>query len=295
MSFWIPNMAVGLMTADPFQAKADAELFRHFHAMEVEAETQRKRRTRATNLLGRSALLLAFFAGWWLLAAFYPPVLVASPGDTWRAFLGDSETIWENTPITLLEIVLGFLSGSALGIALGTLIAQSRWAEVIITPYLVVSQAVPKVALAPILILFLGYGIGSKVAVAALIAFFPLLENTILGLRRVDPDSLRLLRSLGATKLQVFLKLRLFSALPLVFAGLRIAAVLATLGTIVGEFVAGNKGLGALLVISMSTFSTPLMYATMVILTALAFAVYVLVEWFERQALRRYNLASPGN
>jgi NitT/TauT family transport system permease protein len=282
------------MAPEALQARTDAELFRHFHVMETEAEVQRKRRTRATNFWGRLVLLAAFLGTWWLVASYYPPVLVPSPGDTWQAFLNGKYTIWENTPQTLLEIVLGFLVGSALGIGLGALIAQSRWAEVIITPYLVVSQAVPKVALAPILIIFLGYGIGSKVAMAALIAFFPLLENTITGLRRVDPDSLRLLHSLGANKWQVFLKLRVFSALPLVFAGLRIAAVLATLGAIVAEFVAGNKGLGALLVISMGTFSTPLMYATMVVLTILAFGVYVFVQWLERRALKRYNLAAPG-
>jgi len=281
------------MAPEGLRARTDAELFRHFHFVEARAQAKRRRRTRATNFVGRSVLLLAFLGCWWLVATYYPPVLVPGPGDTWRAFLGGRETIWENTPTTLLEILLGFLSGSALGIGLGVLIAQSRWAEVIITPYLVVAQAVPKVALAPILIIFLGYGIGSKVAIAALIAFFPLLENTILGLRRVDADSLRLLQSLGATKWQVFLKLRVFSALPLVFAGLRIAAILATLGAIVGEFVAGNNGLGALLVISMGTFSTPLMYATMVVLTVLAFAVYALVQWLERRALAQYNLVAP--
>ena len=288
-------MAPEGLQGQTLKAKSDAELFRHFHAVETAAEARRKRRARAANFLGRSVLLLALLGCWWLVAAYYPPVLVPGPGDTWHAFLDGRDTIWGNTPITLLEIFLGFLSGSVLGIGLGALIAQSRWAEVIVTPYLVVAQAVPKVALAPILIIFLGYGIGSKVAIAALIAFFPLLENTILGLRRVDPDSLRLLQSLGASKWQVFLKLRLFSALPLVFAGLRIAAVLATLGAIVGEFVAGNNGLGALLVISMGTFSTPLMYATMVVLTVLAFAVYVLVQWLELKALTKYNLAAPGD
>jgi NitT/TauT family transport system permease protein len=150
------------------------------------------------------------------------------------------------------------------------------------------------VALAPLFIIFLGYGLGSKVAMAALIAFFPLLENTTTGLRRVDRDSLRLLQSLGATRWQIFVKLRIFSALPLVFTGLRIAAVLATLGAIVAEFVAGNKGLGALLVISMGTLTTPLLYATMVILTALACAVYVCAQWLEHKALQRYNLTTPG-
>jgi NitT/TauT family transport system permease protein len=218
-------------------------------------------------------------------------LLVPGPGATWQAFLEGRNTIWQNVPITIAEIVLGFLLGSLLGIGLAALIVQSRWAEVAIRPYLVVSQALPKIALAPILIIFLGYGLAPKVAIAALIAFFPLLENTITGLQRVDTDSLRLVQSLGGSPWQIFVKLRIFSALPLMFAGLRIAAVLATLGAIVAEFVAGNKGLGALLVISLGTFSTPLMYATMAVLTALGLGVYLAAQWVERKALARYNLS----
>lgn len=278
----------------PSAVTSDVELFQYFYERERQAEAVTRQRTVLVNLVGRLLILGALIGAWWLAAEYYPPVLVPSPAETWQAFVTDKASIWQNTPTTLIEIVLGFLAGSALGIGLGALIAQSRWAEIIVTPYLVVSQAVPKVALAPILIIFLGYGIWSKVAIAALIAFFPLLENTITGLRRVDPDSLRLLQSLGASKWQVFAKLRVFSALPLIFAGLRIAAILATLGAIVGEFVAGNKGLGALLVISMGTFSTPLMYATMVVLTALALGVYMGAQWLERKALERYNLAPPG-
>lgn len=274
--------------------KSDAELFRYFYEHEVRTEAVRKRRLSAVNLAGRILVLATFLGAWWLTSRFYPPLLVPGPADTWRAFLDGRQTIWENTPATLVEMVLGFLAGSLLGMGLGALVAQSRWADVIVTPYLVVSQAVPKIALAPILIIFFGYGIGPKVVISALVAFFPLLENTIAGLRRVDPDSLRLLRSLGASPWQIFVKLRVFSALPMVFAGLRIAAVLATLGAIVAEFVAGNKGLGALLVVSMGTFSTPLMYATMIVLTILAFSVYAGAQWLERRALEKYNMTPSG-
>jgi NitT/TauT family transport system permease protein len=271
----------------------DADLYRHFYDHETRELARRRRRARVVNLVGRSVIVAAFLGLWTAAAAVYPPIIVPSPAATWRALVTEIGTLAQNTPPTLLEIVLGFLAGSALGIGLGALVAQSRWAEIVLRPYLVVSQAVPKVALAPILVILLGYGLAPKVAMAALIAFFPLLENTIAGLRRVDPDSLRLLQSLGATQWQIFTKLRVFCALPLVFAGLRIAAVMATLGAIVAEFVAGNRGLGALLVVSMGTFSTPLLYATMVVLTALAFSVYLLATWLERKALHRYNLAAP--
>ena len=273
--------------------KTDAELVEHFYARAVRAETEQRWRVRRTTRVGQVVVLLALLGAWWAAAAVYPPVLVPGPAATVEAFFDGRATLWENTPITIAEIVLGFLVGSLLGIGLGIAIAQSRWAEVILTPYLVVSQAVPKVALAPILIIVLGYGLASKVAVAALIAFFPLLENTIAGLRQVDPDSLRLLQSLGATRWQIFTKLRVFTALPLIFAGLRIAAVLATVGAIVGEFVAGNRGLGALLVTSMGTFSTSLLYATMGVLTVLACGVYLAARSGERRALARYNLAPP--
>jgi NitT/TauT family transport system permease protein len=272
---------------------SDADLYRHFYDREVREQARLRRRARIVNLLGRSVIVAAFLGLWTAAAAVYPPIIVPSPAATWRALVTEIGTLAQNTPPTLLEIGLGFLAGSVLGIGLGGLVAQSRWAEIVLRPYLVVSQAVPKVALAPILVILLGYGLAPKVAMAALIAFFPLLENTIAGLRRVDLDSLRLLQSLGATQWQIFTKLRVFCALPLLFAGLRIAAVMATLGAIVAEFVAGNRGLGALLVVSMGTFSTPLLYATMVVLTALAFSVYLLATWLERKALHRYNLAAP--
>lgn len=282
------------MARQPHSAgETDAELFEYFYDREMRAEATRKQRIFSINFAGRLLVMGAFMGAWWLMSMVYPPLLVPGPYATWHALLDGRATIWQNTPITIIEIALGFLVGSVLGIGLGALVAQSRWAEIIMRPYLVISQALPKIALAPILIILFGYGIGPKVAISALVAFFPLLENTITGLQRVDSDSLRLLQSLGASKWQIFLKLRAFSALPMVFAGLRIAAVLATLGAIVAEFVAGNKGLGALLVISLGTFSTPLMYATMAVLTTVAFVVYLTAQWVERKAMERYNLAPP--
>ena len=178
---------------------SDADLYRHFYDHEVREQARRRRRARIVNLIGRSVIVAAFLGLWTAAAAVYPPIIVPSPAATWRALVTEIGTLAQNTPPTLLEIVLGFLAGSVLGIGLGALVAQSRWAEIVLRPYLVVSQAVPKVALAPILVILLGYGLTSKVTLAALIAFFPLLENTIAGLRRVDLDSLRLLQSLGAT------------------------------------------------------------------------------------------------
>ncbi|MSQ25168.1 MAG: ABC transporter permease [Dehalococcoidia bacterium] len=268
----------------------DADLFARFYAQEMEQERVKRVRRRVIYAVGRALILGAFIFAWWFTAKFYPPLLVASPAEAWDGFMDGRSEIWKHAPTTVVEIALGFAVGSVLGIGLGALIAQSRLAEVVLRPYIIVSQAVPKIALAPILIIFLGFGVGPKVAIAALICFFPLLENTITGLRRVDPDSYKLFQSLGASKMQVFLKLRLYSALPLIFGGLRIAAVLATLGAIVAEFVAGNAGLGALLVISLGTFQTKLMYAVMVVLTLMAYTVYIITQWVEHKALERTNM-----
>ncbi len=269
---------------------SDDELFQHFYEVEVQAERMRKRQQSVINFAGRLVMVGAIIGGWFLLASFYPPLIVPDLIETWQGFVKGREEIWENLLPTVIEIALGFTMGVVGGLGLGSLIAQSKWAEVVIRPYLVISQAVPKVVLVPILIILLGFGILPKITIAALICFFPLLENTITGLLRVDPDSLRLFQSLGASKWKIFLKLRVYSALPLVFAGIRIAAVLATLGAIVAEYFAGNEGLGALLAISLGLLNGKLMYATMVVLTMLAFTVYVSALHLERKVLEKNNL-----
>lgn len=269
---------------------SDDDLFRHFFEVEVQAERMRKRQQSVINFVGRLVMVGAIIGGWFLLASFYPPLIVPDMIETWQGFVKGKEEIWENLLPTVIEIALGFAMGVAGGLGFGALIAQSKWAEVVIRPYLVISQAVPKVVLVPILIILLGFGILPKITIAALICFFPLLENTITGLSRVDPDSLRLFQSLGASQWKIFLKLRVYSALPLVFAGIRIAAVLATLGAIVAEYFAGNKGLGAQLAISLGLLNGKLMYATMVVLTMLAFTVYVSALYVERKVLEKNNL-----
>jgi NitT/TauT family transport system permease protein len=156
----------------------------------------------------------------------------------------------------------------------------------VLNPYIIASQAMPKLALAPIFVMWFGFGILPKVIIAALIAFFPLFENTITGLNEVDPDKVELFRSLNATPWQVFAKLRLPNAVPFLFAGLRVAVVLSVVGAIVGEYVGANRGLGALIIASQGTMDTPLMFAVFVVLTVLGYALYRGMEGLERLCLR---------
>ena len=149
--------------------------------------------------------------------------------------------------ITLAETLLGFALGSALAFVLGTLLAASRTAEYFLYPYIVMFQSMPKVALAPLVIVWFGLGLTSKVVTAALVAFFPLLVNTIVGLRSAEEDRVDLMRSLAATERQIFWMLRLPSALPFIMAGLEVAMVFALVGAIVAEFVGAEAGLGMLI------------------------------------------------
>jgi len=149
--------------------------------------------------------------------------------------------------ITLAGMGLGFVTGCVLAFALGTAVAMSRRFDYFLYPYIVMFQAMPKVALAPLIVVWFGLGITSKVVSAALIAFFPLMVNTIVGLRSADEDRINLMRSLGATERQIFRMLRVPSALPFIMAGLEVALILALIGTIVAEFVGSEAGLGMLI------------------------------------------------
>lgn len=172
-----------------------------------------------------------------------PPSKVAMA--LWRGF--STGVYLQHLSYTLLETLLGFGVGSILGFSLGTAVALNRFVDYFLYPYIVMFQSLPKVALAPIIVIWFGLGIASKVVNAALVAFFPLLLNTMVGLRSADEDHVNLMRSLAATERQIFWMLRLPNALPFVMAGLDLAMIFALIGAIVGEFVGARSGLGMLI------------------------------------------------
>ncbi len=178
-----------------------------------------------------------------------PAFIVPPPSKVvvalWRGFA--SGLYLKHLYYTVLETILGFLLGSALGFFLGTAVATNRYVEYFFYPYIVMFQSLPKIALAPLIVIWFGIGLTSKVVNAALVAFFPLLVNTMVGLRSVDEDRVSLMRSLAATDGQIFWMLRLPNALPFVMAGLDVAMIFALIGAIVGEFVGAQSGLGMLI------------------------------------------------
>ena len=201
------------------------------------------------------ALAMLFFgvttlAGELIVRAFEVPAYIfPAPSQVaialWRGFA--SGVYQKNLLHTVLETLLGFLLGSALGFVLGTAVALNRYVEHFFYPYIVMFQSVPKVALAPLIVVWFGLGLKSQVVNAALVATFPVLVNTIVGLKSADEDRMNLMRSLGASKNQVFRMLRVPNALPFVMAGLDVAMVFALIGAIVAEFVGSTAGLGMLI------------------------------------------------
>ncbi len=220
-------------------------------------------------LVALSAALLILIWHWW--ASRTSPLVLPEPLDVFDRLV-DYITTGRSNPhisITVQEIVLGFLLGGVAGIGLGTLASEFGIARRVIMPYVIITQALPKFALAPILVIWFGFGMTPKVIIAALIAFFPLLENTYLGLRSIPAEVLELFRALRAPRWTVLLKGRVPFAVPAVFSGLRVALMLSLVGAVVAEYVGANKGLGALIIVAQGTLDTELMFVAFVQLTVL--------------------------
>jgi NitT/TauT family transport system permease protein len=192
---------------------------------------------------------------------------------------------WPHLIRTGSELLFGLAIGCAAGFLGGIVMGESIFLRRLLFPYVVVSQVVPKLALAPLFIVWFGFGMTSTVVITALICFFPLMENTLTGLQQVEPRKLELFRMLGATRLQTLLRLKIPSGLPVIMAGFRVAVVLALVGAVVGEFIGGSKGLGALIIASQGMMDTPLMFAVLLLITVLGLLVYQLAIGLERLLL----------
>ena len=206
----------------------------------------------------------------------------------WRgldAGLLDRGGYWLHTSITVAEVVLGFVIGSGVGLILGTIISQFRILDATLRIYLVAIQSLPKVALAPIVVLWFGFGLTSKVVIICMLTFFPLLVNSMAGFKAVDPERLELMRALGANPWQIFWKVRLPSALPYIFAGLDMAAVFAVVGAIVGEFVGAQRGLGTLILSMNAQMDIAGTFSVFIILSLVGVVLHQTLRRIERRLL----------
>jgi ABC-type nitrate/sulfonate/bicarbonate transport system permease component len=232
-----------------------------------------------------AALLLAGFVGLWQLVASLDSVddlTLASPVETWDALREDWSLLMDNARTTLVEVLLGL--AISIGAGVGFALAMHLWRPLreAAYPLLVASQAIPIVVLAPIFVLAFDYGIGPKLAIVALICFFPLTVNVLDGLRAVEAEQLKLMRSMGATRFATLRKVELPSSLPYFFSGLRIAATVSVIGAVFGEWAGADEGLGRLVLLGNNQLETPRVYAGVVILTLMAVALFALATLAER-------------
>lgn len=248
--------------------------------------SERRHAWRSTLLsVGFAALLFAVVWKLIVVIAHYPPFILPAPEVVAQRFVSAwaDGTIAPHALATIQEIVIGFVVGAGLAVVVGYLLARSALAERLLSPYLVAAQATPILALAPLLVLWLGTGLAPKVVICALIVFFPVAVSTMVGIRSVDRRLLELGRSMRASRWQVFRFLELPAALPQILGGMRVGATLAVIGAIVGEWAGADKGLGVLINLARgSLFDFPLMYATLLTIALIAIVLYLLVLLAER-------------
>jgi NitT/TauT family transport system permease protein len=248
-----------------------------------------KKSVRFPNLLSAGFSLLLALLLWELLSWLgnIPAFMLPSPGAVWERFLRALQdgSLLRNSAVTLFEVLAGLTLGVSTAAGLGYRLAKSVRLERALSPYIVASQSIPVVAIAPLLIIWFGPGLLSKVLICALIVFFPVLINTIVGMRSVPDDLRDLMRSLGATRWQTFRYLEIHAALPVLLGGLRIGATLAVIGAVVGEFVASDRGLGFLVNVARGLYDTSLVFVAVLTLVAMALGLYGLVVLLETRLL----------
>ncbi|MFN9471019.1 ABC transporter permease [Acidovorax sp.] len=260
------------------------------------AAMERKRRPHPlASTRVQSILLLITLLGSWEAAVRLlkvPRHLVPPVSDIalalWRGLATHplaKDGFWYHGGVTVSEILLGFLIGSGVGLAIGIVVSQMPRVEALLDPYVAALQSVPKVAIAPIIVVWLGFGISSKVVIICLLTFFPVLVTSIAGFKAVDPDRIDLLRSLSATPWQIFRKAKFPSAMPYIFAGLNMAAAFSVVGAVVGEFVGAQAGLGVLILQMEAQADSGGSFAVCVVLSVIGIVLTGLLRRIERRVL----------
>lgn len=215
--------------------------------------------------------------------------ILPSPSLIFMKIIEESNILWNHSLVTLFEVVFGFLLSVVVGIAIAVLIFSSKTFERSVYPLLVTSQSIPKVAIAPLFIIWMGFGVSSKVLIAFLTAFFPIVVATVSGLRVTKKEMYYLIYTMGGTKLQLFSKVIFPNALPSIFSGLKIAVAMSVVGAIVGEFVASDKGLGYLLMVANGQMNTVLVFAIILVLSFIGIVMFYSIEILEKIVLAKHK------
>jgi NitT/TauT family transport system permease protein len=236
---------------------------------------------RLVEALWRPALLLVvLLAAWWFVAAreYVPNYLVPTPGQVWTTMVDQWSFLLRNTYVTLYETVIGFILAALLGLGTAILIAYSRTMEKAIYPIVLFAQVIPKIAIAPLLVVWFGVGFTPKIVLAVLIAFFPVVISGVAGLRSTDPELIDLAATMGAGPWKTFRRIRFPNALPHLMSGLKVAVTLAVVGAVVGEFVGADEGLGYVLLLANGNLDAALLFADLFLMSLIGIVLFVIVE-----------------
>jgi len=232
-------------------------------------------------------LIIVLIVGWDVVIRVFkiPPYLIPPPLQVVTQLVKEWPMLWRESLPTLYATLGGFVASVLVGVPIAMWISYSRVVESFVYPLLVFSQSVPKVAIAPLFVVWFGFGVIPKVIAAFLLGFFPVIVATVQGFKSVESDVIDLARSMGASPFKIFLKFRLPQAMPAIFSGLKVSVTLAVVGAVVGEFVGSNSGLGYVLQKANGTFDLPLMFAALVILSMIGVLLFLAIELIERWAL----------
>ncbi|WP_460403356.1 ABC transporter permease [Actinophytocola sediminis] len=239
---------------------------------------------RFLDALWRPAILLgALFFLWWFASAreWMPHYLVPTPGQVWDTMANDWSSLMYHSYVTLYETVIGFVFASVLGLATAVLIVYSPSMDKALYPIVLFAQVIPKIAIAPLLVVWFGNGLTPKILLAVLIAFFPVVVSGVAGLRSTDPELLELSATMGASRWQTFRKIRFPNALPHLMAGEKVAVTLAVVGAVVGEFVGASEGLGYTLLIANGNLDSAMLFAALFLMSLIGILLFVVVEVVE--------------
>lgn len=238
----------------------------------------------AARIAGQIGVFIAFFALWELAVDLLhvKPVILPPPSMIFASIVKHWVYLLQNSWPTFLAISFGFGIAAVLGFVIAIGIAYSRWVSELTYPFLIAAQVIPKVALAPLFLIWFGFGLAPKVVIAALIAFFPIVINTARGLMSVEPELIQYMRSLGASWREIFFKISLPWALPYIFASFRISITLAVVGAVVGEFLSSDTGLGYVISYANTSLDTDVMFAGIFVLSILGMLLFLVVVLFER-------------
>ncbi|MCH7843767.1 MAG: ABC transporter permease [Chloroflexi bacterium] len=233
------------------------------------------------------SILIGLVAGWelWVNLADVPKWQLPAPSEIAEELGSSSGLLWKHTLVTLQEIVFGFLAALAAGLVLAGGIAYSRVLERSVYPIVIASQTVPIIAIAPLLLIWVGYGLTPKIIIVALICFYPIAVNTVDGLKATDPDMVNMLRTLGASRWQVFTKLQIPTALPFMFSGIKIGVSVSVIAAVIGEWVGASEGLGYLITYSQPLFLTARVFAAIFVLSVMGVGLFLLAVIAERMMM----------